>query len=201
MSDMNYAPNSHKSKAEAAVAEKRVEKPVVTGQVKVKKNELRKFTDAFISEDAGNVKSYILTDVLIPAIKKVVSDIIKDSIDMILYGEIRGSKKRSVSDRVSYNKYYDRRDDERYESSRSRNEYSYDDIVFETRGEAEAVRSALDDIVDTYGFARVADLYDLIGETGRYTDNDYCWYNLRNAEIVRTRDGYRLKMPRAVPIK
>lgn len=199
MSDMNYVPNSHKSKAEAA--EKRVSKPVASGQVK-KKNELQKFTDAFISEDASNVKSYIVTDVLIPAVKKLVTDIIKDGIDMILYGETRGSNKRPTADRVSYNKYYDRRDEDRFVSSRSRSAYNYDDITMDSRGEAEAVRAALDDIVDAYGHVRVADLYDLVGITGEYTDNDYGWFNVRNVEIIRTRNGrYALKMPRAVPIK
>ena len=104
MSEMNYKPNSHKSKEEAA--EKRAEK-VITGQAKIKKKtEMQKFADAFISEDASKVKSYIFTDVLIPAVKKVVSDIVKDSIDMLLYGEVRSSTKQSRVDRVSYNKYY-----------------------------------------------------------------------------------------------
>jgi hypothetical protein len=122
---------------------------------------------------------------------------------MILYGEVRGnSEKRSRVDRVSYNKYYDRREDDRFASrSPVRSNYDYTNITLDTRAEAEAVRSSLDDIVDSYGYVRVADLYDLIGETGNYTDNDYGWFNVRNAEIVRVRDGYMLKMPRAVPIK
>lgn len=199
MSDMNYVPNSHKSKAEAA--EKRVAKPIVAGKVK-KKNELQKFTDAFISEDAVNVKSYIVTDVLIPAVKKLLTDIVKDGIDMVLYGEVRGSSKRPTADRVSYNKYYGRDDDRFASSNRTRSGYSYDDVSVDTRGEAEAVRAALDDIVDQYGQVRVADLYDLVGISGDYTDNDYGWINVRNVEIIRTRDGrYALKMPRAVPLK
>jgi len=199
MSDMNYVPNSHKSKAEAA--EKRVAKPIVAGKVK-KKNELQKFTDAFISEDAVNVKSYIVTDVLIPAVKKLLTDIVKDGIDMVLYGEVRGSSKRPTADRVSYNKYYGRDDDRFASSNRTRSGYSYDDVSVDTRGEAEAVRAALDDIVDQYGQVRVADLYDLVGISGDYTDNDYGWFNVRNVEIIRTRDGrYALKMPRAVPLK
>ena len=47
----------------------------------------------------------------------------------------------------------------------------------------------------------VMDLYDLVGITGQYTDNKYGWTNLRNAEPVRTRDGYMLKLPRAIPLK
>ena len=58
----------------------------------------------------------------------------------------------------------------------------------------------LDELIETYGLVRVADLYDLVGITGNYTDNKYGWMNIRNAEIMRVRDGYMIKMPRAVPI-
>ena len=78
--------------------------------------------------------------------------------------------------------------------------YSYDDIILSTRGEAEDVLSRMDELIETYGLVRVADLYDLVGITGNYTDNKYGWMNIRNAEIMRVRDGYMIKMPRAVPI-
>lgn len=199
MSEMNYRPNSHKAKEESS--EKRVEK-VVKGPVKVKKkSEIQKFADVFISEDAANVKSYILMDVLVPAVKKAISDIITNGIDMILYGGNGHSTKRSTSDRVSYNRYYDRRDDSRYSTNRTQSGYSYDDIILESRAEAENVRDRLDEIMDQYGLVRVADLYDLVGITGNYTDNDYGWTNIRNAEIIRVREGYMLKMPRAIPIR
>ena len=77
-----YKPNSHKSKEDqkGAVSEKKVEK-VIAGTVKSKKkSEIRKFTDVFISEDIDNVKSYILLDVLIPAIKKAISDVVTNGI-------------------------------------------------------------------------------------------------------------------------
>lgn len=67
-----YKPNSHKSKEEQQTAppEKKVEK-VVSGSVKSrKKSEIQKFADVFIQEDAQKVKSYILMDVLVPAVKK-----------------------------------------------------------------------------------------------------------------------------------
>lgn len=197
----DYKPNSHKAKAEAAVAEKKVEK-AVAGPVKVKKkSEMSKLKDIFISEDAGNVKSYVIMDVLIPALKKAVSDIVTNGIDMILYGETGRSKRSSTASNVSYRSYYDRRDDDRrYSSNRTVSGYSYNDIILETRGEAEEVLSRLDELIETYKVATVADLYDLVGITGNYTDNKYGWTNIRNAEAVRVRDGYVLKLPKALPI-
>jgi hypothetical protein len=200
----NLPDNSHKGRNEVkqkqATEEKRAEK-IVRGKVKTKRNDMRKLTDMFIAEDAANVKSYILMDVLVPAIKKAIYDIVVNSLDMSLFGG-RGGK-RSTADKVSYRDYngVSRRDDRSYGSSRTTSGYSYDDIILETRGEAEAVLARMDEIMEEYEIVRVADLYDLVGITGEHTDNKYGWTNIRNAEVERVRDGYRIKMPRALPIR
>lgn len=194
-------PNSHKYKEEQKANEKKIEK-VVSGKVRTKKkNGIHKLTDVFISEDAANVKSYIFMDVLVPAIKKATSDIIKDGIDMILYGESRSRKGGSRS-YVSYASYSDRRDDRRYDSERrrSRSALDFDDIIFDTRGEAEAVLDQMIEIIERYGAVTVADMYDMVDLTAPYTANRYGWTSLRNADPVRTRDGWTIKLPRATPI-
>ena len=184
----DFKPNSRKFKEEQKKPkdEKKVEK-VVNGVVKTKKkSEVRKFADVFISEDVANVKSYILLDVLVPTIKKAISDIITNGIDMILYGSTGNTKRNGASSKVSYRNFYDKRDDDRYRSSgnRTRGGYSYDDIILESRGEAEEVISRMEEIIETYRMASVADLYDLVGITGEYTDQKYGWTNLRNARPV-----------------
>lgn len=198
-----YKANSHKSKTEQSdsVPEKKVEK-VIAGTVKSKKKgELQKFADVFISEDVDKVKSYILMDVLIPAVKKAISDIVTNGIDMVLYGETGRTKKNSPGSKVSYRSYYDKRDDRRdYDSPRTRTGYSYDDIILDNRGEAEDVLSKMDELISTYDFASVADLYDLVGITGNYTDNKYGWTDIRSASVVRVREGYMLKLPKALPL-
>lgn len=194
-----YTPNSHKFKAE--IAEKKKVEKVVKGKVGTrKKSGVRKLTDIFVSEDAANVKSYILMDVLIPSVKKAISDIVTNGIDMILYGGSGQTKKLSLSSKISYRNFYER-DDERYrESRKAKIGYSYDEIVLETRGEAEEVLTRMDELIETYGMVSVADLYDLVGITCNYTDNKYGWTSVRNAEPVRTRDGYVLKLSRPIPI-
>lgn len=199
-----YKPASHKYKAEQkekeqSRSEKKVEK-VVKGTVKTRKK--NKLTGVFISEDASNVKSYILMDVLVPAIKKAVSDIVRDGIDMILYGESGRSRKSDggrSTNYVSYRSYSDRdrRDERRYESRRA---YDYNDIILESKREAEEVLQQMEEMLDRYEVVSVADLYDLVGITGSYTDNKYGWTSLRSADSVRVRDGYLLKLPRPTPI-
>lgn len=191
---MEYKSNSHVSKE--LTKDKKEIKPVARAKTK-KKNTL---VDTFISEDAQNIKSYILMDVLVPAIKKAVSDIVTDGISMLLYGDTSHENRRSSGSAsyVSYNRYSDR--DRRDDRNTNRSRYSYDDVILNNRGEAEEVLMRMDEILDTYGVVSVADLYDLVGISGSHTDNKYGWTNLRNAEAVRVRDGYLLKLPRPYPI-
>ena len=204
----NLPDNSHKSRNEKKdlVSEKKEEKraeKVVHGKVKKKENGMRKLTDIFISEDVTNVKDYIIFDVVVPALKKAVYDLIVGTLDMSLYGG-RGNGNQPKADRVSYRDYNDisRSGNRSGDRTRTASGYSYDDIVVETRGEAETVLSRMDEIMEEYSIVRVADLYDLVGVTGDYTDNNYGWTNIRNAKIVRVRDGgYKIDMPRALPIR
>lgn len=200
----NLPDNSHTSRAEKQkpIEGKRAEK-VVHGKVKTKKNNTRKLTDVFITEDAANVKNYVLFDVIVPSIKKALYDLVVGALDMTLFGgRGGGNSKRSISDKVSYRDYnsISKRDERSYGNTRTTSGYSYDDIVLETRGEAESVLSRMDEIIEEYDSVRVADLYDLVGITGDYTDNKYGWTNIHNARVVRTRDGYKIEMPRALPL-
>lgn len=199
----DYKPNSHAYKE---AQKKKTEKPkmekVITGTATVRKKSAgRKFADVFISEDVTNVKSYILTDVLVPAVKKLVADIVQDGIEMILYGGSRRGEKRSGfrADNVSYSSYY-RNDKKRYDDNRTRSGYSYDDIVLPTRTDAEAVLNRLDECLDSYGQVTVGDLYDSVGITGEYTDERYGWLSLSGARVERVRDGYLIRLPKALPI-
>lgn len=195
----DYQPNSNKYKEEHK--EKTVKK-VVNGKVKTKKNEGRKLMNMFISEDAQNVKSYILLDVLVPAIKKAIKDIVTDGVEMILYGDTGRGRRNSNASYVSYDRFSSKRDDDRrYDRTYTRSGYSYDDIIFDSRLEAEEVLASMDSLIDTYGFVSVADLYDLAGiSDDNHTHNKYGWKNLHSAESVRVRDGFVLKLPKALPI-
>ena len=75
-----------------------------------------------------------------------------------------------------------------------------DDVILDNRGEAEEVLSRMDELIDTYGIVSVADFYDLVGITGKYTDNNYGWTDIHSAKVVSVRDGYLIKLPRALPV-
>ena len=193
-----FKSNSHKSKEENQSPENTAKK-VITGKTRVKKkNGLMKFADSMISEDAANVKSYILMDVLMPAIKKAVVDIVTDGINMILYGETSISSKKSSGSKISYRKFYE---DDRRESGRDhKKRYDYDEIVFDSRRDAEEVLSSMEDLIDRYKVASVSDFYEFADRDSVYTDRYYGWTNLRSADIIRVRDGYVIKLPKPLPI-
>lgn len=197
---MDYPSNSHKSKELAAeqktTDERKKIELVVTAPVKVKKKTgFGKVIGNFIAEDARDIKSYLVSDVIVPTIKKTISD----TVDTILFGGSR--KNRSVAGRVSYRSYYDEPRSRDIREPVTAVSYSYEDITIDSRGEAEEVLSRLNELIDTYQIASVADLYDLVGLTGNYTDNKYGWTNLSTADVVRVRDGYKIKLPRPCPIK
>lgn len=191
----SYKSNSHRSKKQQELAEKKVEK-VVTGKVKVKnKSEIKKFTDIFFAEDMDMVKEYIINDVIIPKAKDTILDIV----NAILYGKGAKSSNDTMASKVSYNRYYnDGRPVERVKTSKSG--YEYYDVTLDSRGEAEEVLYRMDEILETYKIVSVADFYELIGIKGKYTDNKYGWTDISSAVVVPVQGGYRIKLPKAMPL-
>lgn len=200
-----YKSNSHKSKDEAKVADSKPQvAKVTTGATKKKKkSEVSKFASTFLAEDVTNVKSYVIEEVLVPAAKKALADIVTNGIDMLLYGEVR-SKNKDKGSKVSYSGYYSRKDsrerDRESSRRRSRNGYDYEDIIFDTRGDAESVLDSMFELLDKYEVVSVGDFYDLAGISGNYIDNKFGWTSLRSADVRRTREGFTIELPRVVEI-
>lgn len=193
-------PNSHKYKTENS--EKKKIEPVVKSGAKLrKKNEFQKVAGSIISEDAKSVKSYILMDVLVPAIKDAIEDIVTNGIRMLLRGDTsaRRSGPSGGISHISYNKAYDRRD--RSSLGRPRGVMDFDDLILPTRYEAEEVLRSLDDLIETYRIVSVADMYEAAGiRDFEYTARNYGWKDIRRAEVVHVKNGYWLKMPNVSPI-
>lgn len=74
---------------------------------------------------------------------------------------------------------------------------TYKDIVFATLDDTSKVLNAMVSLIDEYGFVSVADLYDLVGITGNYTDNKIGWHNLdlNSAYPEMYNGGWKLILP------
>lgn len=206
-----YVSNSRKSKErenEQLIAEPKVTK-VITGPAKTKKkNGIQKFADVFIAEDIQSVKTYILSDIIIPTIKRALYDSFTDGLDMMLNGS-SGQRYRGRSGsgtRYSYDKAYSRASYQREERNSyqksTRSGFDYDAILFSTRGDAERVLVELEELINHYGVASVQDLYSAADLSCPYTYNNYGWTDLRAADVIRARDddGYYIKLPKVKPI-
>lgn len=198
----NYPGNSHKSKDENTkpAGEKQIKKLVTKPAKTKKKGEFRKFAEEFIVDDVKNIKSYVLTDVLIPTIKDTIWDIFTNTLDMFLFNGSKDHRKsRKASPKISYRDYYDSKND-RGRKYDVRERFDFDDLEFDSRGEADAVLTGMLETIDNYGVVTVSDMYDMADVTAPYTGNRYGWTSLRNAEVVRVRNAYIIKLPKAKPI-
>ncbi len=200
-------PNSHQyNKDSEKTEEKKVEKIVSEPAVRKKKSLGRRFLDIFLAEDVGDVKSYLLYDVLVPAIKENIADAINGAIGMIFFGEVsrrmsgrnNGNKNNS---RVNYGGYFNGGNDRRERMPRSYREETNgrsraDDIVIASRADAEQVLDEMYELLDQYKQVTVADFYDMVGISSEFTDHKFGWTDLRGARVTRVRDGYRIELPR-----
>ena len=188
---VKYQSNSHKSKEEK---EQKINEKIVSGKVQVKKrSEINKFLRMFFPDDSRDIKDIILMDIFIPATKKIISD----AINTILYGD--SAPKNNNTSRVSYSSYYNNDSNRKNNSARRRFD-NFDDIILESRGETEKVLARMEEYIRSYGMVSVSELYDFMGITSDYTTTRYGWTNLDSARIERVFEGYKLVLPKALPI-
>ena len=184
--------------------------PVVSAPVKPKQRTVwDKIKDEFVSEDGQSIGDYILIEVLIPAVKNTIQSMVNNAVDMFLYGSggSRYGQPRPYGgmqgSRVSYRQYYDQRPANNTNYARPRTTYGYDynEVVFESRQDAEAVLYRMEETLANYQCVRVADYLELSGRNSNYTDNNYGWTSLETVQIRRSRDnGYYLDLPRPMAL-
>lgn len=190
-----------RAKDETAKVEK-----VVTGTVVSRKKPLgRRLKETFVGGDAKGVGEYVVVDVLVPAAKDMIVDGFTQFIERMFYQESRstlryGSRYRAGG-HTPYNRMSEprRREDPRRDR-RARAMHNFDEFILETRAEASEVLDRLHARIDKYGAATVADLYDMLGETGSYTDVKYGWTDLMGSGISRADGGFLLDLPRPEPL-
>ena len=177
-----FEPNSNKYKMEKAIKEteeKKIEKVVSGTVVKRRRSLFKRFSDIFFSEDVGDVKTYLIYDVLVPAIKENIADLINSAVGMIFFGEATRRSRKPVNGtgaKINYGGYFagDSRRDRMPTYAKSRIAHNFDDVIFETRAEAELVLDGMLEILNSeYKQVTVSDFYDLAGMSTSFTDNKY----------------------------
>lgn len=202
-----YPSNSTKSKTESkpkTTEEKPKFEKVISGNATVKKKGLgSRLKDILFAEDFGTVKNYIWSDVVVPAAKKLLTDVVRDGADMIVYGQ-KGRSRTTASSgipMVDYNKRFNNNNS--VIPSSANNGFSFDDLSFTRRSDAEEVLNSMRAAVGRFGMVSVMDMYDMAGRTAPFTSDKYGWMgsSLDSAEVSRTYDGnFVIRLPKAMMI-
>lgn len=123
--------------------------------------------------------------------------VLKDAIAKKTVEVVYGEEPRAIRRRMSY---YDT-----YHHDRKAPNCCLEccqDIIFQTREDAEVALSSMEDVIKQHGVVSLADVYDIVGRvTPSYAANKYGWRSLTNAKVVRCREGYFIEVPKAAEIK
>lgn len=207
----NYPGNSKKERAEEAKSESaRPEiKKIVTTSGTVRKASLgSRMRETFAGEGARETGTYVFFDVIIPAVKAMVFDTITQGADRILFGGrdvIRSGMANAPRTRTNYNQIstkaannYPGRNFEgggREISRAARNNHRFDEILLDSRGEAEMVLDTMQDLISRFQWVSVPEFYSMVDVTAEFTDEKWGWTNISTAQIRPSRGKYVILLP------
>lgn len=186
----SYPGNSDRSKERQEI------KPVAKARVK-RESTARKVVGEIIREDARSVGETVLWDVVIPTVKNLISDTVTRGIESMLYGgDARPSRSRtSYSDYSGYSRPKNNRErpsERRPNRSARHAEPERNEIIFDTRSDANDVIDRMSDLIDQYGQVSLADLNALIGASSNFIDDNWGWTDMGSFNVRQVRDGFML---------
>lgn len=178
------------------------EKPEKVEKVANGRRRKKTIFEKIFNQDIRNIVSYLWGDILLPAAKNTLLDMIEDGAEMSILGTVRRRGRRSNSSTyISYDQIGQDRRDRRDRGEPVRKSNEPDQILLDTKQEAEEVVSRLYDLFDTYQIVSLADYYDLVGVTSdEFTDNKWGWDSLKGTRILRVRDGYIIDLPKMIAL-
>lgn len=204
--------SSERPVEEPAQPDKKIEKVVQGDVVRRKKPMGRRVKELLIGgDDARSVWSYVAVDVLVPAAKDAIADAVSQGIERMLFGEALSRNRRPRTTSAANTGHINYRGmsssapqrpanwrpatDPRNRDPRTR-AHEFDEIVIPNRIQAENVLDRMLDLISQYGQVTVADMLELCGLSGNFTDNKWGWTQLPGVAATRVRDGYILDLPR-----
>ena len=204
-------------------SENKETRPAIKGKVRRKKSFLKGMRDEFVSEDADNMGSYLLNDILFPALRDLINDICHGAIDAAFGGGgnyRRGSSRSHRSSYISYDRIYDNRrgrrrrerdiddyDDDDDRIARRRlpdcSEFIFDPDRFkrpsDARREADNLLDDMADRIEEYGEVTLAWFLDQVGAdvVGAWNAENWGWTNLAGVKVRGSnRNGWYIDLPR-----
>lgn len=182
----SYPGNSDRAKEKKEIV------PIAKARVK-RESTARKVVGEIIREDARSVGETVLWDVIIPTVKNLISDTVTRGIESMLYGgDSRPRSRNSYSDYSGYSRPKGSRDRPAERRSARQAEPERNEIIFDSRSDANDVIDRMSDLIDQYGQASLADLNALIGASSNFIDDNWGWTDMSSFNVRQVRDGFML---------
>ena len=205
----DYKPNSDKSKG---LVRRESDVPDTAVPKVKKKSELLKLAAVFFRQDPDAVGDDLAQNILVPAVKKTLYDLITNAAAAFLQDgtptkPFSSSSGKRQMDVPSYARHESTRSSgsARPAATEPRRNYAdtmyYDDYIFSDRGEIDRVLFEMEEILENRRCVTVAKFYSIARiKSDNYADNYYGWEDISGYKIRPCREGWRLSMPRAIPI-
>lgn len=208
----DFPSNSHST---TPAGEPRKIEKVVTSEVTSRPKSVgKRLKEALIGGDSKSVVQYVIVEVLIPQAKEMLAEAATQGFERLIFGDGRSGSRRSAhrssgTTYTNYTRYSDRgnrplgssirQERSATASVRARN---LDDIIFQTRAEAQEVLEQMYETVNEYSLMSVADLYTMLDWEDRksHTDHKWGWEDLQGSSIRLLRGGYLLTLPKPIPL-
>lgn len=209
-----FPPNSNRARSSAAPSDsprsaEHVIEPLEGIVVQVRKKPIgsRMLDSLFKSEDS--VARYLLREVVVPQLKDLLADFVKGAVEKSLYGEVRSTTSRGIRAGAP-TQYHSRFTPtgirpattiHRSPVTTTKDPGESNVIIVGSRGQAQQVLEAIENIMQTYEVVTAADLNSLLKQSPEYTDRRWGWKDLRGFSYMPYTNGqYRLIVPPAIDL-
>jgi hypothetical protein len=209
----DYPGNSKNPRPATPPAEptKNIESVVTSEVVARKKGFGKRVKEIFIGGDSKTVVQYVVSEVLVPQLKDMLTEGVSSGFERLIYGESSrrrpGARPGGGSRPTNYTNYAQRGNNpigrvanQDRPATASLRTHPIEDLLFPSRVEAEAVLERMFDVLEKYQAVTVADLYAMIEWSSNHIDHKWGWEDLHNASVQRVRDGYVLNLSRPIAL-
>lgn len=207
--------NSNMQKAALVRKEKSKESVISSSNHITAKGRIRdtktkpKLTDIFVKTDIQDIIYGVIGTVFIPRMQNLIVEVVNGVARAVFLGETVELSRSSRIDvkkhtdytgfSPSYKKIKSQSSPIRTTPSRGSNN-KFDEIVWDTYGEAKIVLDTLDEIMQEQEIVTVSDLYNEAGVTCPFTGDYLGWTDISSAKIVTDGNVYWIKLPPAKEI-
>lgn len=209
---VNYSGTKKAAENLPEKVEARLKKIEGLGVVQTKPGIGKRIKDSFGGQDLKSVGLYLVLEVMVPASRDLLFDLIKEGGHRAIYGDssrrsapgtasiLGGNRLRttSYSSMSSAPLSGNRRPGDTSLNPLNRPQFDFSNYVVPDRESAQEVLERMADAIEEFGVVTVADFYDLIGVSGNgFTDQKMGWdaKSFSGADAKKVREGFILELP------